>query len=977
MAYGFGQNGDDVFQTQADQRFNSFSSPLNPVNSNPGAWGLDPNYLTPSYASPYRPKYQGPQGNFDGGYKPGYFRSMNHILNPLEGGGVNYGGNTYSQNRSYYDSIGMRPIDASASAMQNIAIPLALSAGAFKHLSRPGEMLGGRFGAGLMGGLSGGFSPATAGKMAGYGRVAGGFAGSVALPMMAIQAGVSALDGAIFDPYTAQRGTADAMRRNTLGISYGGAESNLVNGGGMSRRAAAFSAGEISRMAAKDPTFSQMEVSQLTDFAGRSGLMDNTSGSGMASRMKEITRQVKTVMAVANTSDFKEAIEIMSKLQTSGVGSQRLSGTMGAIGGLASAAGMSTQRLMNTVGAQGQYLFGANGLTPYVGQMTAGQAAASFGTAYRSGLLSPALMARMGGVEGASQSANSGLLAGLQNTYNMVSGINAFNGGASNSVVGNMTKFGGSITGNPLAGIGNMNLLAPALTSNMAQNQGFNRINSQLKQMGGIIPGAMGANGKMEAGTAYMLMTNMMGMQPDQARAMINKMFGDQDPTTRRMQNAGFDRAKEDFFLKFADQNSMNKGIFTRPYNAVANLGRSIQKGGADIVSGITTAVGSTVDSFEQSMYEAMYGKNNSNASVSGYDFDSRGTSQIDTTGAKKYLAKRGNSDIFGEDTGKVGSMLFGGGSSIMMKSVEAINKIAGTNPEVSAMIRTRDKRSLLAKIKGLAEGGALPAVYKDKAQRGMLADIITNSGTSLLKTDRNAARDSIHGGIAKAAGLTNKSTMQGAEVLSLVNEIRSGGGKNTTQLVERLEKLTGKDLRDPDDLDAFVNEVEKNTAITGTYNAGEVFKSIGMNSDEFSKQVKERGIGAVGESLGVKGARSEEELLAKLASKKGLNIRNRGLDASKATAVPDADFARYNDAMRGIDSERSKLETSARNGVINFDTYQQATSALDNQKSVLKFESAVDQFGIYVEAVTSGKSVDTVIKNKNAGAVNVNKAGL
>jgi hypothetical protein len=631
---------------------------------------------------------------------------------------------------------------------------------------------------------------------------------------------------------------------------------------------------------------------------------------------------------------------------------------MGAIGGLASAAGMSTQRLMNTVGAQGQYMFGAAGLTPFVGQMTAGQAAASYGTAFRSGLMSPAQLARMGGVEGASQSANAGLLAGLNTPYSMIRGMNALQGGSPGSIVGNMSKFGGSIAGNPLAGIGNMGLLGGAMMSNMAQNGGVGHIQEQLNQMAKVIPGAIGKNGKMEAGTAYALLTGVMGLQSDEAKAILGQLNASQDGRSRGMQIAGIDRAKSDFLLKFSDQNSMNKGIFTRPYNAVANLGRSIQKGGADIVSGINAAVGGTVDSFEQSMYEAMYGKNNASVDVDGEDFGSDRRRQISTAGAEKYLSGRGSLSTFG-------------GNSIMMKAVADINKLASTDKNVSRMLGIKDKRKLLTEIHSMANNGTLPAIYKDKAQRGALADIILGSGTSDLSGNGKLSADRVHGGIAKAAGLTGKSTLQGAEVLSLVEDLRSG--KRDPEKIARLEKLTGKSFMDPEDLDEFLSQAEKNTAVTGTYNVGAIFKSIGMNSTQLEDEIKSKGLRSVAKRLGVDGAQNTQELLAKLGDKMGLKIRDKGLDESKISAVADGDFTRYNDAMKGIDSQKTNLAKLAQNGMIDFNAYKQATTALDNEKSVLKFENAVDMFGVYVQAITTGKSVETVAKERS----NMTKAGV
>lgn len=940
--------GQDVFQTQADQRFNAFTSPLNPVNANPGQWGVDPAYLTPSYASPYRPRYQGPQGNQDAGYKPGWFKSMNHVFNPFETGGVNYGGNTYQQNRSYYDAIGMRPIDASAGMMQSLAVPIAVSLATFKHLSKPGAAMGGAFGSGLIGGMAqGSFSPATASRLASMGGAAGRLAGGFALPLLAAQGAVSGIDAAIFDPYMAQRGTADAMRRNTVGLTYGDGTGNLTTGGGMSRFNASQQAGQIGRMAAKDPTFSQMEVSQLSDFAGRAGLFDNVQGGQISKRMAEITRQVKVVMAVANTSDFKEAIEIMSKLQTSGVGAQRLSATMGAIGGLASAAGMSTQRLMNTVGMQGQYLFGANGMTPYVGQITAGQAAASFGTAFRSGLMSPALMARMGGVEGASQSANAGLLASLQSPYSTIVGLNAMGTGATGNIVGNMTKFGGGVAGNPLANIGNMNLLRPSLLSNLAEKQGIGFSMERLREMGQNLPGAF-RNGKMDAGTAYMIMTGMMGNTDDQARAMLEQVRSNQSPDGRRAMNASFDRAQQDFFLKFADQNSMNKGVFTRPYNAIANLGRSVQANTSDVIQGFNNVAGGFVDRVERSMYGALYGRNATTSGMSASAFGGGSVSQIDTTKAAKHMAGKFNSMgmFMGTDATPPG-----------MDDISHINKMAAGGDETAiALMNSTDKVDIMNRLYDMAERGAIPAKYKDKGQASLLADTIAAAGTTTTSLGALKPAEKVRDAIEKATGV--KGTMQGAEVLSLADKLKKNPKDEAS--MKRLGKLLGRSVS-RQSLEGELDKIFTGSATYGTYNVGEAFGKLGsINSEKIDADIAKYGISSTAKRYGLSGnITSKEQLLAELASKDGKNILEQGLDPSKTSAMTPKAAQEYISGMKGIQDQRAKLDSLAKNGFINFDTYTSGQNALDNREVNMKFDSAVEKFGSYVETLVRGKAPD------------------
>ena len=971
--------GQDVFQTQADQRFNTFSSPLNAVNSNSGDWGMNSAYMTPSYASPYRPRYTGPQGNQDSGYKPGFFRSANHIINPFERGGTNYGGNSYAQDRPYYDAIGMRPIDAGAQAMQNIFVPVAASYAAFKYTSKAGSAIGSSFGGNLIGGLARPMGPAMAGRMAGLGRMAGGFAGSVAIPMAVAQGVTSAVDAAIFDPYIAQRQIANSLQRNTFGISYGEGNGNQVTGGGMSRQFAARQAGNISKMAARDVTFSQQEVSQLTDFAGRSGLMDNISGSQMSKRMSEITRQVKTVMAVANTSDFREAIEIMSKLQSSGVGSQRLSSTMGAIGGLASAAGMSTQRLMNTVGLQGQYLYGANGLTPYVGQLTAGQSAASFGTAFRSGLMSPALMARMGGVEGATQSANSGLLAALQTPYAGIMGMNAFQGGASGSIVGNMSRFGGRVASNPLSAIGNMNLLRPELLSNMAEHQGMGMIQTQLQHMGKTIPGALGRNGKMDAGTAHLLMTQMMGMTDDQARASLNQIIAVSDPKTRNMMEAGIDRAQKDFYMKFADQNSMNKGWFTGPYNAIANMGRGIQEAGAGGSARINGSMAGGIDSFEKWWTDAKYGEDDRNKVVKSSNFEA-GISYKEINAEKAKRILNGNYKMSTtEDILGIGGDI-GIATNSDHRTIDGLNKAMATgDKDVIALVNSKDKYTRLQKIRNLVRDGKLDSKWGSSNGSEQLDALLQQAGTSDSKISEGTASRDVSNSIFKSSGV--KGIFEGLETQSVVAKLRKNRDSTNpddrleAHLVKRLSRLTGKELN-PSELNAYIDKNTINSAIYGGGDQAAIYDNLekvtGLTSSGLKQAWKDpKKVAELYKKTGIKYAKDSAHFVTQFAEKYGEEIVSEGLDASKAGAMTPAEADRYMSTSKGYRSEKSKLRELASQNIIDPASYQQSIAALDNGKASLDFTAAVDKFGIYVDSLASGRSVAEEIKVRNAASIN------
>ena len=911
------QPGQDVFQTQADDRFNSFSSPLNGVNTNGGGWGINSAYLTPSYLSPYRPRYQGTNGDGPPGGNPGFFRSANHIFNPFEGGGTNYGGNTYQQNQSYYSAIGMRPLDGVMGAAQTFAIPMAVSMATFSHLAKPGGVMGSRFASGvtqsLMGGAGFGAS-STASAMRGASWV-GKVAGETALPFFAAQAIVSGVDSAIFDPYIAQRQTSNSLRSNLFGISFGDGNGNEVNGRGLSRSSAARMSANISGMAARDLTFSQKEVSQLTDFSARSGLLDNVSSTQITSKIADITKQVKVIMAVANTSDFKEAIQIISQLQHSGVSSGAMNSTAAGIGGLASAAGMSAQRMMNTVGAQGQYLFQSNGLTPYIGQLTAGQSAASFGSAYRSGLISPALMARMGGVEGATQSANTGMLNMLRSPYSMITGMNAFNGGSSGSVVGNLSQFGGSIAGNPLEGIGKMNLLSPEILSNTARNGGLQQSLNRLREIGELNPLAM-KNGKMSAYAAHMLMTQQLGLGEDESRAIINQMAALSDPKSSQTRNAGFDSAERDYTLKFQDQHGLNRGIFTNPINAVTAVGRQIQGLGSSLVGGLIRGAASVSDYVEGGMTGGMYGKDNA-ASLTSF-----GHNKVN---AIKLTHGRG-----------------AGPGEATLSLLSKINDMAASgDSRAQAVISGKGNVNTENALRSLALSGDIDSSYAESKNQKHLAGVINQLGTGTVTTrsDVSAINNRVKAGTGQSDIFT------AMEISSLLDRVSKD--PTDTQAKKRLTALNQKGFGGSDsDAQTRADHLLRLSTENGTYGLGKIFDDSGAKSREdliaqYSKNPD--------------GSTSRAEYATKLAKKQGTSLLRDKVSPGRSGYLSDADLKEYRDAEAGIEAQKTQLNKLAAGNFIDTTSYTTGIAALDNKESTLKFSSAVDKFEAAVNNMSAG----------------------
>lgn len=929
-------SGMNVFQTQADQRFNSFSDPMNPVNMNGGAgWGIDPAYMTPSYMSPYRPQYQGPAPHPGGVGNPGFFNSANNIFNPLAGQGVNYGGQTYAQNQPFYDSVIHKPMDASMSVAQNLVVPGLFGIAAWKYLTKPAEAIGRGVGMGLGRGLFGTMmsAPALGTTMGAMGSV-GALAAGMTLPYLALQGAVNVADKALFDPYIAQRQMGAGLRSNFAGVTFGDASGNLVTGGGFSRSGSAAQARQLSVMGAQDYTFNQTEVGQLTDYAARSGLLDNVNGGQIADRMKSIVKQVKTVMAVANTSDFREAIETISKLQMAGVSSAHMSGALGALSGYAGAAGKSVSQMMNTVGAQGQYLFQANGLTPYVGQLVAGQANASFEAAYRSGLISPAALARLGGKEGATQSSVAGQLAAAQSPLFGIMGYNAFLGrGSSNSLVGTMNSFGGSMASNPIESIGRFNLTRPGITSKMLEEGGLERVQDMLRMVSQNIPGAMGSNGRIKSEVAYEVMTKTMGLTDDQARSLLEQYRAAGDANSTNQISNGFNKAKTDTWLKTADQLGLNKGFATSYIQSINAVGRNVQASTSDWIGSMIGYGSSAGDSFENWYTKSMYGMSADKGAVSA-DRQSR------------YGQIRPNKGL---------------SISAHSSSWEAINELAKKgDQDANAFMASSGitRQNLIVKM---AREGKISSEYKSGEAAREFGNHMDKYMTTDYFNDSKDAAGLLTDAWSKVFTRQGFSGIEADEFISMTDDAaglisnNKIGSKEWDSLRSKFSKKMGRDLNDAD-IQGYVDTAALNSEATGTYGRGQVWKMIqgaGFDSyEDLTSAIKSDGgyektlSKLLGRKVSAKDGRmSEAQLAVELSKKAGINVLERKRDYENIKNTDPGQLRAQHEAIRAISDKHAQFQRLRENGIIDFNTEQQAHAAIDMQASVSKFSDAVDRF--------------------------------
>lgn len=582
-----------MFQNQNSTTFGNYANPIHPAYLSSG-WDINPNLLTPSYMASYRPAYDGGnpysyysglentnnaiQGRFSGvsednfgssafpgsyltNAKPGFFRSAMNL--PLGATHAPQWGLPTDHMRPYADAMGT-PVDAVMQGMQRVVAPIAAYGLAYKALGTrsisgmfTGKGIAGGIGAGFGQGVSRGLGLSSTGIAAKGLRAGASLASSIALPLLAAQGALAVAEDGIFDPYIQMRKTSEDLRRSFEGITFAGDDGDVVTGAGLSRATAAKISNRIASDGISDRMFSMEEFGDIADATMRTNLVSNVNMDQLGKRFKDVAEQVKLLSAVLNNPDYKAAIEELSKLHLAGasVAGGRMSVASGALRNLSllsSAAGMSVQRMMDTVGAQGQYMFQSNGMTPYLGQLAQARQAASFMSAHRVGMISQSQVARLGGIEGAIQSAGSANITASQTVLNKMGLMNKYVFGASDagsagmgrnrSLLNTVATYGENAVKDPLGTYGRMLLYSDAMAGQQIAEQGNVGTEDQVTQIlkeYAIVP--MGENGRYSVGQAAALMNGVMGMAPDQINAWVLARQSEQNEDALETKLAGFE----------------------------------------------------------------------------------------------------------------------------------------------------------------------------------------------------------------------------------------------------------------------------------------------------------------------------------------------------------------------------------------------------------------------------------------------------
>lgn len=537
-----------------------------------GQWGIDPSLRTPPWDAPYRPDGPNAPSAYTAYRTPGFLGAVSNLVSPFRRDPVWGSPNDY--NNASYHSLATKPFDSSAWVGQNVVTPLASAIVAQRLFGGMGTSMG----RGLFGGVAEGLGASSTGWLARGAAGFGGLAGGALLPLAMGQAMYQGINYGAFRSYTSSIATGESLRRATGNISYGGDYGDPFTGRGIGAAQSARIGTQIDRAAVRDITFSADQYHEIARSSAQYGLLDNMNGTQITERVKGLAQQVKLILAISKDPSIQNALQELAKLKMGGASvaggiNSVAASAYSRIAANASAAGITVQEMMSKVGTQGQYMYQAAGLTPYMGQIAASNIYSGFASAHRAGILSDAQLARMGGIEGATQSVIGAQIASTQTTFGRMQAFNQYLAGGQRggSIVDTVSRFGNVASRDPVSAMGRMLLRGNEASSLMLEadnGTGPEEQAYQLLRNQGIKP--QGRDGKYSADQLAAALSSL-GMSPDQVVAYVQNRSSQTNPLAAGQRRAGIIAQERDATLSAVSQNM--------GYNSVVgSIGRAFNK---------------------------------------------------------------------------------------------------------------------------------------------------------------------------------------------------------------------------------------------------------------------------------------------------------------------------------------------------------------------------------------------------------------
>lgn len=711
-----------------------------------GQWGIDSSLRTPPWDAPYRPDGPNAPSAYTAYRTPGFLGAMANLVSPFRRDP--YWGSPNDTNNASYHSIATKPFDAAAWAGQNVVAPLASAIVAQRMFGGIGTSLG----RGLFGGAIEGLGAAQGGMLARGAAGLGGLAGGALLPFAIGQGIYQSVNYGGFRSYTDSIRTGEDLRRFTSNISYGGGYGDPYTSRGIGAAQSARIGTQIDRAAVKDITFSADQYHDIARSSAQYGLLDNVSGTQITERVKGLAQQVKLILAISKDPSIQNALQELAKLK---MGGASVSGGLNSVAASAysriaanaSAAGITVQEMMSKVGTQGQYMYQAAGLTPYMGQIAASNIYSGFASAHRAGILSDAQLARMGGIEGATQSVIGAQIAATQTTFGRMQAFNQYLGGGKRggSIVDTISRFGNSASRDPVSAMGRMLLRGNEASSLMLEadnGMGPEEQAYQLLRNQGIKP--QGRDGKYSADQLAAALTSL-GMSPDQVIAYVQNRSSQTNPLAASQRKAGILAQERDATLSAVSQNMgynsvlgtigryFNKGVNYLGDVASDELGRPVAEGRGRFEE-LVQNVGNKI------LYGSTFTRNEESSSAYRVDvqkaMSSAGVSVRTMSGSNSYsFFNQLNKDASGK--GEMGELA----RKILDKSTSAADRKKAII-EYGRKIGGREGRAI-------SEGLESDPALIDAIQKGLNDKTVSFSGNSASAMDESRLVSSSNGDTA------------------------------------------------------------------------------------------------------------------------------------------------------------------------------------------------------------------------------------
>lgn len=1033
---------DNLFGTQANTQQNSFSNPLNAANLNPG-WGIDPNLLTPSYEASYRPQYSGPQPYANYG-NPSLLRSI----------GSSYGmdpdrwGNPIDGDRQSIESMSSKPFDSVAWVGHRVAMPVIGYGLAFGALTKPSAALGRGIGQGMARGFTSAFGGnfaradsrmaswatkassygAAAGEDAGMlarsasfaGRIgAGGMTGMLAgtlggaaglaagfiLPAIAGQAALEGMQRSFINPYINTRAQARDLRDNFKGVTFGDSTGNRVSGQGLGGGESARIATDLTNQGIRDTMFTTGEAKNISDYSARSGLLDDAKSKQIAQRVKDITEQVKLVMALGSDPSIQNAIEELAKLHQAGasvIGGRHsvAATTYSNMSQYASIAGRSVQNVMNTVGAQGQYLYQANGMTPYLGQLAAGNILGSFESARRQGILNTAQVARMGGTEGATQASLTGQLNATQTLYSQMGLMNKWlyggKGGSTSGPGQNMTStiatIGNRISGDPMGVEGDRILFGRQLGGKEMEENGSLAAEDQAYGFMKTMPFKKNSAGQYSAGQLASVLVHMEGMSEDQATAYIAQRSAETNPDVFHQKSQAMRADGAKYQREYITQHEMYGGNFGRAYRKTLDVGRNITQAIAGIPEQFAQESGIFGDSIQGSVDKWRYGSTldggqvvkNVDEFVGEQNISKDRQSQkvklinVSDTGADMGVGEgfqaigRGFHNLWN------GDVLTRGQSMTALKKINELVKSGDKYAIAFTGAKNKDERKkalgdLLAN-RGDALGdvaGKISGHDRSENFQQFLTDSFTEKAIDFTTTP-DGTRGDFQKSLDKVTGgkLDLLDSMKAVGEIGSLAQMSLDNSLNEGNVNDILSKDRYKEVRNSlqglSDADKIkrITDSQRMASKEGVSAIGGLAYNANIDLEKLKKDPSSiRNESTRKKFIAAKTDAEKKNILAgEVINSNDGQIKTAGLQSADKISLEEVMGSEAKNSE--IANMNSKNYSALQSGKYDYATFQNTQNALDLDKSVDKFDKVVDKFDKSVQKMNGGSSSGPVATN-------------